>query len=560
MDKESTHSNNLTNDTTRHEPQKVSLDSLPQEIQDMILPSLTLHDLAICVRVCQRWWTHFNPILWAELYLGRRPGQEADDIVEHGHEQERKSGSGDGVQRRRRAGIVDVLMKFGGAGGEGVEVWNEEAMGQVETLSLEDDETVEEEEEEEEEENEEDGDTENDDTSDESEEEEFDFRSPSSNDSGGKSTRVFVTATPPPVAELRIGGIETNAILALLRQSQHLTILKLGGEMMSMVHDLRFLILDAVPETIEQLELWDWRPASKKQEEYLSYYMYPTYKQPDLLPILSYLTRLALGRCVIKDDAALNRLLKRCPHLEALSLHDQEDWPSKAYQGLAVTIREFCKKVTGLFLVNCSLQSEEDLCLLMESCRESGLRDFGYPCPPECKSFFGEKAARALLVHCETLENCQIGGVPRPDVKFRTNGRPLTDPLHTSSTPQQSLNIQQKVYTQLGRLTQLRELVLGHHELNMNYMMFLDEMDTEGEYYDFDNPNQDVQGGYQYACLDMKLDSGMASLGTCKELRRCSVEAMAVGYFEDAEQDWVKGAWKMLDWRDYMTPSPTPFP
>ncbi|KAG0381171.1 hypothetical protein BGX24_008075 [Mortierella sp. AD032] len=112
---------------------------------------------------------------------------------------------------------------------------------------------------------------------------------------------------------------------------------------------------------------------------------------------------------------------------------------------------------------------------------------------------------------CLDLETfkCQIGGVPRPDVKFRTNGRPLTDPLHTSSTPQQSLDIQQKIYTQLGRLTQLRELVLGHHELNMNYMMFLDEMDTEGEYYDFDNPNQDVQGGYQYACLDMTLESEM---------------------------------------------------
>ncbi|KAF9128166.1 hypothetical protein BGW39_005298 [Mortierella sp. 14UC] len=639
MDKESPHTNHYLRRNPQDASSTPSFDSLPQEIQDMILPLLTLHDLTICVLVCRRWWTHFNPLLWAELHLGRRPGQDEHDDRHAGGEQDKgkeKEKERKSVFRGRRCGfarfrasaeagalrrsgsavrvldttccsIVDVIMKFGGGGdggggggevcGERVEVkaacrglrelqvvdmpspetelWIEEAKGQVETLSLEDESEQDQDQEEDEGESQ-DGDSYDDDC-----QEAYDVTSP--RDCSGIRARKSAVAivTKAPVVQPRIGGVETNAILALLRQNQHLTTLKLGGEMMSMVHDLRFLILDAVPESIEHLELWDWRPASRRQEEYLSQCMYPTYQQPDLLPILPSLTRLVLGRCAIKDDAVLKRLLRRCPQLEMLSLHDQEDWSSKAYRGLAATIQEFCKKVTSLFLVNCSVQSEESLCLLMEACRESGLTSFGYPCPPECKSFFAERAARALLEHCETLENvrldgcaffpsvliqkllcsarrlkrfdamsrfrfnqmnvvldakdiarvdekdqeggwaclglesfkCQIGGVPRPDVQFRTNGRPLTDPLHTSTTRPESLAIQRRIYAQLGRLTQLRELVLGHHELNMNYMMFLDEMDTEGEYYDFDNPNQDVQGGYQYSCLDMRLESGMGLLG-----------------------------------------------
>ncbi|KAF9297038.1 hypothetical protein BGZ88_011260 [Linnemannia elongata] len=394
---------------------------------------------------------------------------------------------------------------------------------------------------------------------------------------------------------------ETNAILALLRQNPHLSILKLGGEMMSMIHDLRFLILDAIPASIEHLELWDWRPASRKQEEYLSQCGYPTYQRSNLLPTLPCLKRLVVGRGSIEDDAALVRILERCPNLETLCLHYLGYMPSYAYQSIAATIRRFCINLTGLHLINCAVPSQDDLCLLLDACHESGgLKDFGFPCPPELKSFvFAEKAARAELVQellcsaqrlrrfdamsrfrfsqmdvvldakdivrslsgagvggeekgwvCLGLESfkCRIGGVPRPDILTRTNGRPLTDPLHTVSTSAESLQIQQQIYTQLSRLTDLRELVLGHHEVNMNYVMFLDEMDTEGEYYDFDNPAQDIQGGYQYECLDMRLQSGMKRLKALKALRRIEVEAMAVGFFEESEQKWVEENWKRLDW------------
>lgn len=438
-------------------------------------------------------------------------------------------------------------------------------------------------------------------------------------EASAKETVACVAVSAP---HMTVPRAETNAILALLRQNPHLSILKLGGEMMSMIHDLRFLILDAIPASIEHLELWDWRPASRKQEEYLSQCGYPTYQRSNLLPTLPCLKRLVVGRGSTEDDAALVRILERCPNLETLCLHDLGYMPSYAYQSIAATIRGFCIKLTGLHLINCAVPSQDDLCLLLDACRESGgLKDFGFPCPPELKSFvFAEKAARALLKHSETLENvrldgctsfpselvqellcsaqrlrrfdamsrfrfsqmdvvldakdivqslsgagvggeekgwvclglesfkCRIGGVPRPDVLTRTNGRPLTDPLHTVSTSAESLQIQQQIYTQLSRLTDLRELVLGHHEVNMNYVMFLDEMDTEGEYYDFDNPAQDIQGGYQYECLDMRLQSGMKRLKALKALRRIEVEAMAVGFFEESEQKWVEENWKKLDW------------
>ncbi|KAF9127399.1 hypothetical protein BG015_004552, partial [Linnemannia schmuckeri] len=166
------------------------------------------------------------------------------------------------------------------------------------------------------------------------------------------------------------------------------------------------------------------------------------------------------------------------------------------------------------------------------------------------RSFLGKEGGEEKGWLCLGLESfkCRIGGVPRPDVLTRTNGRPLTDPLHTSSTPAESLQIQTHIYTQLSRLTQLRELVLGHHEVDMNYVMFLDEMDTEGEYYDFDNPSQDIQGGYQYGCLDMRLQSGMEQLKELKALRRVEVEAMEVGFFEESEQKWVEENWRKLDW------------
>ncbi|KAG0199930.1 hypothetical protein BGX33_011313 [Mortierella sp. NVP41] len=432
----------------------------------------------------------------------------------------------------------------------------------------------------------------------------------------GKASDTTCVVPPASVAP-RTTRLETNAVIALIRQSRHLRTLKLGGEMMSMIDDIRLHILDAIPASVEQLELWDWATPRTEDEDLPQQFHEFTLQQRRLpTATLHSLTRLALVRGVVHDgNGTLTRLLERCPRLETLCLNDQEYLDSESYRSVATTIRQFCPRLTGLHLISCAIPTEEDLCGLIEAC--VGLKDFGYPCPPEQKCVFGESAAEALLKHCETLENlrldgctrfpsaaiqkmlcsarrlkrfdavsrfrfkrldvvldakdivqsdgedtekaewvclglesfkCRIGGIPRPDLLTRTNGRPLTDPLHISSTREESLQVQHEIYSRLGKLSHLRELVLGHHEVKPDYLMILDEMDSEGEYYEIYTPNVDIQGGYQYECLEMSLRSGLDRLKGLTELRKCVVEAMAVWFYEAEEQNWAMEWWKKLDW------------
>ncbi|KAF9400110.1 hypothetical protein BGZ76_007777, partial [Entomortierella beljakovae] len=63
---------------------------------------------------------------------------------------------------------------------------------------------------------------------------------------------------------------------------------------------------------------------------------------------------------------------------------------------------------------------------------------------------------------CEKLEvlRIKITGIPRPDLLVRTNGRPLSGPLHTG-VMEDSYLLQRRIYSQLGALTHLTDLHLG---------------------------------------------------------------------------------------------------
>jgi len=71
---------------------------------------------------------------------------------------------------------------------------------------------------------------------------------------------------------------------------------------------------------------------------------------------------------------------------------------------------------------------------------------------------------------CLELESfkCCIGGIPRPDLRTKTNGRPLSGILNNPDryTIQQSRDIQRRVLAKLGRLTKLREITLGQEMVN----------------------------------------------------------------------------------------------
>ncbi|KAG0273303.1 hypothetical protein BGZ96_004903, partial [Linnemannia gamsii] len=63
---------------------------------------------------------------------------------------------------------------------------------------------------------------------------------------------------------------------------------------------------------------------------------------------------------------------------------------------------------------------------------------------------------------CTNLEvfGCHIGGIPRPDITRDIAGYPPEE-FTIEGTREESIALQRRVYTQLGRLTKLRELTLG---------------------------------------------------------------------------------------------------
>ncbi|KAG0048148.1 hypothetical protein BGZ83_006845 [Gryganskiella cystojenkinii] len=159
-----------------------------------------------------------------------------------------------------------------------------------------------------------------------------------------------------------------------------------------------------------------------------------------------------------------------------------------------------------------------------------------------------EKKALALMAKdiIESSENwCLIGGIPRPELEFRTNGRPLhDDPLNDPDlhSIMESQMIQRQVLSQLGRLTQLKEITLGLDTLDTdtgNHDLHILEGENEGAYFDY----ADFQFQRQYTCLELSLESGLDRLQGLKNLRRLHVENMAVEIEGPQEKEWIKTHW-----------------
>ncbi|KAF9343299.1 hypothetical protein BGX26_005945, partial [Mortierella sp. AD094] len=146
---------------------------------------------------------------------------------------------------------------------------------------------------------------------------------------------------------------------------------------------------------------------------------------------------------------------------------------------------------------------------------------------------------------CDKLEvlGIKITGIPRPDLKVRTNGRPLSGPLHEGHI-EDSYLIQRRIYSQLGAMTNLTDLVLGSDadEDVGNHELQIEEEENEGEYYQT-GPTQIWQ---QYECLSFTLESGMNRLQNLKKLRRIHLQGLSVGFDGAPEQEWVKVNWPAL--------------
>ncbi|KAG0217810.1 hypothetical protein BGX33_009514 [Mortierella sp. NVP41] len=281
---------------------------------------------------------------------------------------------------------------------------------------------------------------------------------------------------------------------------------------------------------------------------------------------------------------------------------------------LSAAIRQYCPNLTGLVLVRWSLNSDEDLADLigastlgwktlgipighhfksqfgplstaallkhaptLENLRLEGndslssaavqkllssapnLRRFAGVCRDRFYERNIKLDARDIATSpwvCLSLESLkvQITNVPRPDIANRTNGRPLQKPRHEQQDPEatkrHSQQIQEQVYDQLGRLTLLKELVLGIHDVNLLEEVVMGEQENEGECYDSGGEEDDgIQTGYQYDCLDMSLQSGLDQMRGVKEIKKVKVEGMATLFRRTEQQEWAKVHWPKLGQR-----------
>lgn len=332
-------------------------------------------------------------------------------------------------------------------------------------------------------------------------------------------------------------------------------------------------------------------------------------------PTFFHLKRLALiSYSAHANRTTITSLLSNSPNLETIYLSSSNQRGS--LELVSSLLASHCPRVTHLHLQEWDNSSDAELAALLD-CSKAGWRTVDMPRPPTgaCQEF-GNLSTVALLKHAPTLENVclagcwtmpsstvqllltsapnlkrfdaitnpvsrgnrdlildardiaggvdwvctsleslqvQIGGIPRPDIRSRNDGQPFTSTINFQGTIEDSREIQRLVYSQLGRLTQLKQLVLGHRVVKRKPALAvkLDSGDSGGEESggDDDGAGAEYPQGFQYECLEMNIASGIGLLAGLRELRRLEIGAMATTKWEDEDLEWVREHWPKLDLR-----------
>jgi hypothetical protein len=122
---------------------------------------------------------------------------------------------------------------------------------------------------------------------------------------------------------------------------------------------------------------------------------------------------------------------------------------------------------------------------------------------------------------------CQVTRIPR--VELPSKYIDSVYPVLKKGTPQESTDLQHRVYKQLGRLVRLEELQLGI------------PLDTKCKVYD----RWDRLFHRQYDCLAMTLESGVDLMRDCKRIRLVCLYSMAA-YFGEEDKQWMEEHWPEL--------------
>ncbi|KAF9191275.1 hypothetical protein BGZ50_009490 [Haplosporangium sp. Z 11] len=140
---------------------------------------------------------------------------------------------------------------------------------------------------------------------------------------------------------------------------------------------------------------------------------------------------------------------------------------------------------------------------------------------------------------CYGLEQLKlvITGIARPDLKIDQYGAPLRGPLHDGTI--EGYELQRIVYGQLGRLTRLQELWLGHDTQDLDDEENYHPTDVEGQ-WQFIDPDE------QFECLEFSLKSGLDILGGLKELKVLNLDRLHTRIGLN-EVQWMVKEWPKLE-------------
>lgn len=143
----------------------------------------------------------------------------------------------------------------------------------------------------------------------------------------------------------------------------------------------------------------------------------------------------------------------------------------------------------------------------------------------------------------------RIEEVPRPDVVCRRNGDPVTIPrdlLDNKDSDTQRYNVQRWIYTQLGRLTGLQELILGVRKPDPKVWKKAGlKKDVDLGSIASEERLKDVYPMFIYHSLEFSLKSGLKLLEGLKKLKVLDVWGTAhrIGI---KELEWMRKNWPRL--------------
>ncbi|KAF9085401.1 hypothetical protein BGX29_001962 [Mortierella sp. GBA35] len=400
--------------------------------------------------------------------------------------------------------------------------------------------------------------------------------------------------------------LDLEPLITILQQTTSLRILKLSRRVLDEDNPDLGRVIDSIPESIERLELHWWDPISEDRRYFFQFQDQEHEGVDDdniessdvgtATPLARLQQLVFNGYAIDHNKQTLRRLLKRCPNVTTIRLEDASKIVRHKF--LASLLSQHCPKLAHLHMPGWRGCIDGDMAALLDA-SQAGLRTLGFPRSWGDRNSFGPLSSAALLRNaatlgtltiqqlfasapnlkrfdaiaedrsrecdcqlevqdivngsdwvCTSLESLkiQIVGIPRPDIQKHMSGRPFGEHqinLH-KGTMEASRDIQRQVYSQLGRLTKLKQLVLGHDDVERENGCHERESNSEGEYYDRCGA---IESGHQYECLEMTLQSGMDLLKGLKDLRKIEHDAMSLGISTIEDHVWKREHWMSLDRR-----------